>query len=220
MPRNISDNQAERMSAAEFRVRRATLEDIGALSALWAGMRFQVEDLAKRITEFQVAETAEGQIIGALGLQILERQGSLHSEAFTDFALADRVRPLLWDRMNALAANHGLIRLWTQEQAPFWRQCGLAIPDDDALKVLPKPWRAASSAYWLTLKLREDLETLMRADHEFALFMQSEKARTQRSLQHARLLKLVATLLALALFIAVLLGAIFVFKNSSRLLGR
>src|ERR1017187_926557 len=98
------------VSSSNYRVRRATLDDIRQLTALWQSMQFPVEDLARRVTEFQVAEGAEGEVRGAVGLQIAERQGLVHSEAFSDFALADHLRPLLWDRLLAVATNHGLLR--------------------------------------------------------------------------------------------------------------
>ena len=130
-------------------------------------------------------------MLGAVGLQIAERQGLIHSEAFSDFALAEHLRPLLWDRSSAVATNQGLLRVWTREQAPFWNHCGLVKADAEALQKLPAPWRGPSSD-WLTLKLRDDLETVMSLDKEFALFMQSEKQRTERVLQQARTMKTIA----------------------------
>src|SRR5213592_3655391 len=103
------------MTASNYRVRRATLDDIDQLTAIWKAMSFPGEDLAKRITEFQVAEGPDGKVLGAVGLQIAAKHGRIHSEAFNDFALADQLRPLLWDRINSVATNHGLLRLWTQE---------------------------------------------------------------------------------------------------------
>src|ERR1017187_10738207 len=75
------------VSSSKYRVRRATLDDIGQLTALWDSMQYPTQDLARRVTEFQVAEGPDGAMLGALGLQIAERQGRVHSEAFGDFAL-------------------------------------------------------------------------------------------------------------------------------------
>ncbi len=195
------------MNPSSYRVRRATLEDIGQLMALWQSMTFNAEDLAKRITEFQVAEGADGKLLGAVGLQVAERQGLIHSEAFTDFALAEQLRPLLWDRLHAVAMNHGLLRIWTREQAPFWNHCGLLPAEAEMVAKLPALWRGPAAS-WLTLKLREDLPALVSADKEFALFMESEKQRTQRALQHARILKVIALVIAAGVVILVL-GAVF-----------
>jgi len=200
-------------------VRRATLDDIRQLTALWQTMQFPAEVLAKRVTEFQVAERADGNLLGAVGLQIAERQGLIHSEAFSDFALAEQVRPLFWDRLHAVATNHGLLRVWTREQAPFWSHCGLVKADAEALHKLPALWRGAPST-WLTLKLRDDVETVMSLDKEFALFMQSEKQRTERVIQHARMIKIIMTLVAFALLIAVGVWAVRMFIRNPQLLHR
>jgi N-acetylglutamate synthase-like GNAT family acetyltransferase len=207
------------VSSSKYRVRRATLDDIGQLTALWDSMQYPTQDLARRVTEFQVAEGPDGTVLGALGLQIAERQGRVHSEAFSDFALADHLRPLLWDRMQAVATNQGLLRLWTQEQAPFWNHCGLVKPDAEALEKLPALWRGSSPA-WLTLKLKDDVEIVVSLDKEFAQFMQSEKQRTEQVFRHARALKTFATLMAFALLIAVVAWAVTLFMRNPALLHR
>src|SRR6266702_4017250 len=203
------------MTVSNYRVRRATLDDITQLTSIWKSMDFPVEDLARRITEFQVAEAVDGTVAGALGLQIAERQGRVHSEAFKDFALADQLRPLLWERIHAVATNHGLLRLWTQEQAPFWNHCGLVKADAEALEKLPAIWRGPASD-WLTLKLREDIAAVISLDKEFALFKESEKQRTQRAFHHARILKMIATFIALALLVLVAAGAFYVVRKLVR----
>lgn len=207
------------MSSSNYRVRRATLDDIGQLTALWESMHYPAESLSKRVTEFQVAESAEGKVLGALGLQIAERQGLIHSEAFADFALAEQLRPLLWDRAHAVAVNHGLLRIWTQEPAPFWNHCGLLRADAEALEKLPALWRGPSSP-WLTLKLKDDVETVLSVDKEFALFMQSEKQRTEQVFRQARTLKTIATVLALLLMIAVAAWIVSLLMRNPHLLQR
>ena len=166
-----------------------------------------------------MAESAEGKLLGAVGLQIAERQGRVHSEAFTDFSLAEQLRPLLWERLHAVATNHGLLRLWTQEQAPFWNHCGLLKAEAGALEKLPAAWRGQNSG-WLTLKLKDDLETVTSLDKEFTMFMESEKQRTARAFQHAKVLKAVATLLAFAVMVLVLAGAFILLRKNPHLLGR
>ena len=204
------------MTLTNYRVRRATLDDVGQLMALWKSMRLQADNLAKRITEFQVAESADGTVVGAVGLQI-ERQGRLHSEAFTDFSLADLLRPQLWERVQVIATNHGLVRLWTQEQAPFWSHCGLAKADPEAMEKLSAPFRSLPGE-WLTLKLKEDIEEVISADKEFAMFMEAERERTQRTFQQARILKFIATLIAIAVLFLVMAGAFFVIRRNPQLL--
>jgi len=207
------------MDSSNYRVRRATLDDLAQLTGLWQAMRLAVPDLGKRITEFQVAEGPDGKLVGAVALQVTARQGRIHSESFVDFSLADKLRPVLWERLQSVARNHGLLRLWTKEKAPFWSHCGLMAADAESMQKLPALWRTADGE-WLTLKLRDDLETVMSLDKEFAMFMESEKQHTARTFQQARVLKIVATLIALAVLLLVLAGAFFVVKNNPRLLGR
>jgi N-acetylglutamate synthase-like GNAT family acetyltransferase len=207
------------MTLSNYRVRRATLDDIGQLMTLWQSMHLPADDLAKRITEFQLAESADQKILGAVGLQIADRQGRVHSEGFTDFALADELRPSLWERLQSVATNHGLVRLWTAEQAPFWSRCGLTKADAESLEKLPAAWRQLKGQ-WLTLKLKEDIEEVISADKEFALFMEAERQRTQRAFQQARVLKFIATLVALAVLFLVMAGAFYVLRRNPQLLHR
>lgn len=207
------------VSGSKYRVRRATLDDLGQLTGLWESMHYPTEGLARRVTEFQVAESEDGKLVGTVGLQIAERQGLVHSEAFNDFALAEHLRPLLWDRLHAVATNHGLLRIWTREQAPFWNHCGLGKADEEALQKLPLLWRGPSTG-WLTLKLKDDLETVISLDKEFALFMQSEKQRTSRVFEHARTIKATLTVLALLLLVAVVVWAARLFMRNPQLLHR
>ncbi len=189
------------LSAPTYRVRRATLEDLGPLTKLWASMGFPTDDLVRRVTEFQVVE-APGGLLGGLGLHIAERQGQIHSEAFTDFSIADTVRPLLWERIKSLATNYSLLRLWTTEAAPFWKHCGLEPATEEALQKLPASWHAQPGR-WLTLKLREDLDAVLSADKELALFMQMERHRSRNTLAKARVAKTIAT--AIGVLVALLL---------------
>lgn len=197
------------MQATGFNVRRATLEDIPTLLTLWKSMQYPTEELARKVTEFQVVVDAQGALAGAIGLEILGKQGRIHSEAFVDFAWADQFRPLLWSKIITLANNHGLTRLWTREQSPFYKQQEMVSAGEDALKVLPPEWEPGSGA-WLTIKLREEIDTLLKADQEFALFMATEKERTQQALERGKLLKVFATVIAVALCALVLAGIFYI----------
>ena len=91
--------------------------------------------------------------------------------------------------------------------------------DAEATKKLPDAWRVLG-ADWLTLKLRDDIETVLSLDKEFAMFMESEKQRTARAFDQARVLKLAATFIAVAVLFLVLAGALLVLKKNPHLLGR
>lgn len=202
------------MNSSE-RMRRATLDDLEKLMVLWKSMGFDADYLAKRVTEFQVAEAAGGELLGAVGLQVSEKQGLIHSEAFIDHSQSEALRPELWERIRAVAVNHGLFRLWTREQAPFWSRCGLVRADAETLKKLPALWRNQASD-WLTIKLKEELEAVLSLDKEFAIFMQSEKQKSERALQRAKALKNFATLLGFVLFGLVMAGVFYLIMKNPR----
>ena len=207
------------MSSGTYRVRRATLDDLAQLRGLWQAMNLSVADLEKRLTEFQVAETPDGKVAGALALQMLEGQGLLHSEAFADFSIADDLRPLLWNRVQSVATNHGLFRLWTCEQAPFWNHCGLVPATADAPQKLPEAWRGKSNN-WLTLQLREEISPVISAEKEFAKFMEAERRRTEKAFQRARTLKFIANSIAIALAILAFAALIYWARKNPQMLGR
>src|SRR5208282_3588424 len=106
------------MSSPKLRIRRATTDDFQSLRSLWNSMRLPADELERRLTEFQVIESADGQIAGAIGLQIIRQHALLHSEAYADFSVADEARQLVWERIQLIASHHGVFRLWTQENAP------------------------------------------------------------------------------------------------------
>jgi len=207
------------MTSTSHRVRRATLDDIGQLTSIWRSMNLPADDLAKRITEFQVVADDTGTLLGAVGLQILERHARIHSEGFKDSSTADALRARLWERVRSVALNHGLVRLWTQEHAPFWSHCGLVKADPESLQKLPAAWRAFPNP-WLTLKLKEDVHEVLSVDKEFAMFMEAEKQRTARAFQQAKILKIIATVLAVVVLILVIAGAFALLRRNPQLLHR
>jgi hypothetical protein len=204
------------MNPANFRIRRATVDDLGTLRPMWESMRLELPELERRLTEIQVAEDAEGRVVGAIGFQITDRHARIHSEAFSDFALAERVRPLIWERMKALAMNHGIARLWTQEDVPFWKQNGFLPANGEALKKLPADWPTPANA-WLTLSLKDE-NAIVSMEKELAMFMAAEKNRTEQAFKQARVLKAIATAMAIvfALFVAVVL--FYLLKKNPNLL--
>lgn len=206
------------MSPSDHRVRRATVEDLPALRVLWESMRLPTADLEKRLTEFQVVQSSNGRVVGALGIQIHRQHAWLHSEAYVDFALADEARPQILARIQALASNHGVFRLWTLEKSPFWSRHGFkgAAPED--LKKLPGPW-AHSGAEWLTLQLKDE-EAIVSLEKELSVFMEAEKQRTLRTFEHVRMLKKVSTLLALIAALFVLAATIYILHKNPEIWRR
>lgn len=171
--------------------RRATLEDLPELRSLWDGARLPVPELEKRFTEFQVATSAEGNIVGALGLQIQKQQGLIHSEAFTQPEISIETRPLLWQRVLAVAKNNGLTRLWTLPTAAFYREQGFADIDEAQRAKLPEGF-GNPAVDWVTLKLKDDSLAAVTMEKEFEVFAMAQKEESQRMIDQAKTLRLVA----------------------------
>jgi hypothetical protein len=195
------------MTASPLRVRRATIDDLALLRPLWESMHLPVSELEPRLTEFQIAEDAEGKIIGEIAFLVGGDQGCLHSEGFTDFGQADSARELLWQRIQTLATNHGVLRLWMQDEAPFWIQLGFKPPGPEELKKLPGHWISENPS-WLTLQLKNEA-AIYAVTKELAVFMNTQKRQSERTLEHMRTVKMLATILAFIFAICAFGAAIF-----------
>jgi len=174
-------------------------------------MRFPVAELEKQLTDFQVVVDATDAVVGSIGLTVLQRQGHVHSEAFSDFSLTDRARPVLWERIQTLSKNNGLVRLWTNDSSPFWTHNGFQKATPEALEKLPEQWDRMKPG-WLTLQLRDE-NVVATLDKEFAMFVASEKHRSEQALGQAKILKTIVTVLAFLLALGILAAAAYVFLS-------
>lgn len=182
------------MTSSHLRIRRATTDDLPSLKPLWQSRSLPADDLEKRLTEFQLVETDEGRFLGAIGIQILRQHARLHSEAYTDFDLAGQARPLFWERIRTLAANHGVFRLWTQHDSPDWILSGFQPADPEAIARLPEAWKAMEGQ-WFTCQLKDETLIAAALEKEFAGFMAMEKQADLRMMDHARALKTIVTVI-------------------------
>jgi N-acetylglutamate synthase-like GNAT family acetyltransferase len=199
-----------------YRARRATTDDLEQMVKLWEGAHLAPVELEKRFTEFQVAEDGQGRLVGAIALHIAGSEGRIHSETFPDFSLTDEVRPKLWERLQVLAANHGLFRLWTQETAPFWKKAaGFNEPSAETLGKLPEAFRS-ETAGWLALQLKEAGADPDRLEKEFAAYREAEKAKREKMMQQATALRVVGTIIAVIIFLFAISILIYYFRPHSR----
>jgi N-acetylglutamate synthase-like GNAT family acetyltransferase len=192
------------MSSLKFQARRATVDDLPRLKQLWALMRLPETELERQLTDFQVVTDEAGIIVGCAAFQMNQRHARIHSEAFEDFGLADYARPALWSRIQTLATNHGLVRLWTQETSPFWSRSGFQTGNAEALEKMPPNWDR-SSAGWLTIKLKDE-EALTSLDKEFALFVESEKQQRNQLLGQTKVIRMLVVG-GILLIVLLLIGA-------------
>lgn len=206
------------MNAGNYRARRATTDDVAALVPLWQSAQLPgAAELDKRLTEFQVVEDADGKLLGAIGLQIAGSEGKIHSEAYADFALTDQLRPLLWERINTVAKNHGLFRLWTNESAPFWKKdCGFIDPSAEVLQKFPAQFGKPGSTLRI-LQLKEDRADPHSIDAEFDRFKAEEKLRNDKMFEQARTLQWILRGFAALLFVVVVIGVIYLLRAKANI---
>jgi len=162
-------------------------------------MGLPTDKLEKRLTDFQVVESDDGQITGAIGLQIIRQHGLLHGEAYTDFSVADAARPLFWERIQLIASHHGVFRLWTRENSPFWSNCGFRIVITESLVQLPEEWKRLEGK-WYSLQLKNE-EALATLEKELTTFRELEKQRTTRTLDQARTMTTAITVAGFGIFL-------------------
>lgn len=198
------------MTAENLQVRRATVEDVPRLVEMWQQEGLPWQELEKRFKEFQIVAGAGGEVVGALGLLIAGGEGCLHGEMFARPELGDAARALLWERTQSVARNHGLTRLWTQLDAPFWHGNGLRQATPADLEKLP-PSFAQGGSPWLFLQLRAEA-VAVSLDKEFALFKEAEQERTQKIFRQAKIMKMLAALIVISVFLLALVWAFLFFR--------
>ena len=176
-------------------------------------MRLPAEELEKRLTEFQVVENAEGEVVGALGFQVFGQHALLHNESYSDFAVADAARELFWERLQKLAANHGVFRVWTQERSPFWKSFGFQPPSAEVLARLPAGWKNEFDGGWLTLQLKNEEVITAAMEKGLASFKDSEKKHAAQISEKARLIKTIVTVVGFAIGILSIGFAVYLFAH-------
>ena len=174
------------------------MDDLDALKSLWASMRLPVDEMEKRLTEFQVAETVDGQFAGALGLQIIRQHALLHREDYPNFADADAARELFWERIQKLSASHGVFRVWTQDRSPFWTHLGFLPANAEILARLPPEW-SQLEGHWFTLQLKNEDAINDALANQFAGFSENEKKQSAHVMEQSQTLKTVITVVGFAI---------------------
>jgi N-acetylglutamate synthase-like GNAT family acetyltransferase len=195
--------------------RRATIDDLSKLTALWRAEGLHAQDLEKRFKEFQLIEGEGGKILGAIALQTSGHDGRLHSETFAHPEEGDALRQQLWERVQMIANNHGLNRIWTQLESPFWHHIGFNHASSELTARLPGLF-AGEQRPWLFYQLRAEGAAAISLDKEFAMFREAERERTEKIFRQARVLKMIAAVLAVAVLGLVIFWAISFFQLQRR----
>jgi N-acetylglutamate synthase-like GNAT family acetyltransferase len=201
------------MNPPSYQVRRATVEDLPVLRLLWKEAQLPILQLEKRLTEFQVVLNQNNQVLGAVGLHIKVREGWMHSEVFIEPTCEDDYREELWRRLQVLAKNHGLVRLWTQEDAPYWHHIGFKPCDKELLQKLILVF-GEQDGHWSCHKLRDEVALPKSLDQELAIFAEAQRQETEAILRKAKIWKYIATAIALLfLGMVVVVGFMILRRN-------
>jgi N-acetylglutamate synthase-like GNAT family acetyltransferase len=201
------------MVSHPLKIRRATIEDLNPLRAIWNSMRLPSDALEKQLKEFQVAENENGEIAGAIGIQFSNQHALLYAEGFSDFSVADAARELFWERIQTLAANHGIFRIWTQENSPFWLRWGFQPANAEITSRLPSQWNTGEGK-WFTLQLKDEDAVAAALQNKFVGFMEAEKNQTARISEKAKTIKIAVTIIGLLIFLACVAAAIYLLRRN------
>jgi N-acetylglutamate synthase-like GNAT family acetyltransferase len=196
------------MSPSNLQARRATVDDLVELRKLWRGDRLPVSALEKQLKDFQIVETPDGILLGAIALQIEGQQGRLHSEGCVKPEFEAEIRQRLWERVQTVARNHGLHRVWTDDESPCWRPRGFEPASPDLQKHLPASLGEPSRP-WLVLKLREAVPESISLEHEFELFSRAQRESTDRTIRQVQTIKNIAYAMLIAVVVIGLALAVF-----------
>lgn len=195
--KNFRQNAA--VNLHELRIRRATIDDLAALKAVWLSMRLPADALESRLTEFQVVERGD-EVVGAIGFQIIRTAARLHSEGYSDFSVADAARELFWQRTQSLASNHGVFRLWTQDNSPFWRHWGFQPANAENLERLPEEWKSSEEP-WFTQELKNEAVINAALKNQFAGHTAAEKKSAEEIAARAKKVMTFITVICFGIFL-------------------
>lgn len=211
LPFTVSDVASQSVEDVPIRARRATVEDLPALQALWQRAELPWDQLDRFVTEFLVVPAAdEGMLLAAIGLQVDGDQALAHSEAILPGQESDALRAALWQRLQIVARNNGVVRLWTLEDAPYWRS--VFGPADAAMMQGLKASFADPGAEWWTYQLIDPAKAQKMIDERLALWeatRQSDSTYLADNIQRFRQISFVVVGLVLAMM-AVMVGYVLI----------
>jgi N-acetylglutamate synthase-like GNAT family acetyltransferase len=206
------------VDSTPFTARRASVEDLPALQELWQAAGLPWDQLDGFLNEFQLVTDENGVIAGGIGLLIEGSQALLHTEAVGAEVDADAVRATLWRRVQLIARNQGVQRIWTQEDADYWTASGFvtAAPPPDGR---PRPSFLDPTATWLAFDLVDPARAQGMITEQLALL---EAARMQESAELEKRIKSfrLAAILVAGAVIAVCLWLLYRVMQSPDMLRR
>ncbi len=184
--------------------RRATIDDLPSLQALWLEAEQPWEELEKFLGEFQVVADPDGSLLAAIGLLVEGTEGLLHTETIAQQAheQADELRALLWRRLQIVARNQGVVRMWTAEESLYWAT--------EFTPASPAAIQGCSASFlandpMATWRIRElvDLAKMNRiVDEQMAIWATKREGEREAARQRIAVWRSVAMVLLVLFFVA------------------
>jgi len=200
------------MAHVSLESRRATIEDLGELESLWVEAGLPALELGKFLTEFHVVTDPEGHILHAIGLLVEGDQALLHSEALSASGLLtvdpDACRAALWKRLRILSRNQGISRIWTREDAEYWRISGYqSVPESQFPQEVPSFVQREEG--WWSYQSPDPIQSDLQVKREMALWQTQREQEKQNFQQRVKAFRAVALGLIVVLIV---LSVAFVVK--------
>ena len=208
------------MELPALSARRATVEDLPALQALWQIGGLPADELEKFLTEFQVVPgEGEGVLLGAIGLMVEGNDALLHSEALVPGDEGDEIRAALWRRLQIVARNQGIHRLWTQEDADYWRTGGFGAAPAETVSAATVAF-VDKTATWLVCDLIDPAKAKQLVTEQMAIW---HATRTQEADELQGKIRAFrnASILVAAVVVVLMIGmVVFVLRQRPEILQR
>lgn len=183
------------------------VDDLSDLRALWRTAGVYSLELEKRFTEFQIVVNDRTQVVAAFGIEIRNKDAHIHNDVYADPEAKTELRELVWRRIQTLAENHGLVRLWSPVDE-FWRKVGFAEPDK---KVRERGGQLFGTTMErrLMLQLRNEEDLQLMVETQFEMFQQSSVAERERILEQGKRYRNIAIAVAGVIMVGIMLAAAF-----------
>ena len=166
-----------------------------------------------------MAGEGEGVLLGAIGLMVEGNDALLHSEALAPGDEGDEIRAALWRRLQIVARNQGIHRLWTQEDADYWRTGGFGAAPAETVSAATAAFVDKTST-WLVCDLIDPAKAKQLVTEQMAIW---HATRTQEADELQGKIRAFrnASLLVAAVVVVLMIGmVVFVLRQRPEILQR
>ena len=194
------------MAEPEIRARRATVDDLPGLHALWQHAGLPWDQLERFVTEFILVPNDDGLPLASIGLQAEGDQGLVHSEAILPGQDEEALRAALWQRLQIIARNQGIVRLWTLEDAVFWTTRFESAPDS-VVRSLGATFADPTASWWICV-LRDPERAQRLLDERMALWEAHRQSDAHQFSDTIARIRQAAFIIIAGLVIAMMIGMV------------